>query len=156
MLHATDEIVTEFATETYSADAPLHITALRTASAKYATYSNWRPDTIEVLERHQEGELYDYRTPAGLLELDNTAGRSPQEEVMRAKLERAIAAELREQLPPRLHAAQARGFHNYLTTARQDARVAAALRRRRQITILGGEPAAQPPPTAKPKKHRHR
>ncbi len=44
MLHATDEIVTEFAIELYAADAPLHVVALRTPDAKYAVYSNWAAD----------------------------------------------------------------------------------------------------------------
>ena len=47
VLHATDEIVTEFATEPYAADAPLHVVAMRTANAKFATYSNWGPEGIE-------------------------------------------------------------------------------------------------------------
>ena len=41
VLHATDEIVTEYAVETYIASAPLHVVAIRTPEAKYATYSNW-------------------------------------------------------------------------------------------------------------------
>jgi len=145
VLHATDEILTEFATEPYAADAPLHIAALRTRDAKYATYSNWRPGTIDALERHQQSELYDYRTEGGRLELENSAGRSPLEAELRAELERAVAQELRAPLPNRLRAAQQRGFENYFTTARNDARAAALQRRRRQI--LGARPLRSPPRT---------
>ena len=48
VLHATDETVTEFAIEPYAAEAPLHVVALRTPKAKYATYSNFAPG------QHQE------------------------------------------------------------------------------------------------------
>jgi len=147
VLHATDEILTEFATEPYAADAPLHIAAVRTHDAKYATYSNWRPGTIDVLERHQESELYDYRTQGAALELDNRAGRSAREAELRALLEQAVANELREPLPARLRKAQRGGFANYFTTARHDARMAAKSRRRRLETI--GPP---PPPLPRAKR----
>jgi arylsulfatase A-like enzyme len=153
VMHATDEILTEFATETYAADAPLHIAAMRTAEAKYATYSNWRPETIELLEHRQESELYDYSTRAGRLELDNRAGRNSIEEALRAKLEHAITHELREPLPAHLHAAQGRGFRDYFTTARHDARYAAK-RRRRRLAALG--PPSLPPPRATGPRHGHR
>ncbi len=151
VLHATDEILTEFAAETYAASAPLHIAALRTADAKYATYSNWHPGTINELARRQEIELYDYRTRGGRLELDNGAGRSAREQELRAQLERAVAQELREPLPQRLHAAQARGFADYFTTARNDARIAAT-RRRRRLEFLGPPPL---PPAARTRRPRH-
>ena len=51
ILHATDEIVTEYAIEPYAADAPLHVVALRTPAAKLATYSNWPYQGIEPLAR---------------------------------------------------------------------------------------------------------
>jgi arylsulfatase A-like enzyme len=153
VLHATDEILTEFATEPYAAGAPLHIAALRTADAKYATYSNWRPDTIDVLERHQESELYDYRTHGGRLEVDNSAGGSARESELRAQLERAVADELREPLPARLHKAQQGGFADYFTTAGNDARSAAKRRRRRLETI--GPPLLPPAkPARRPRRHR--
>ena len=156
ILHATDEILTEFATETYAANAPLHITALRTADAKYATYSNWRRGTIEVQAHRQESELYDYETRAGRLEVDNRAGVNAREEALRAKLEDAVANELRETLPQRLLAAQARGFRDYFEIARRTARVAATLRRLRLQTV-GPPPLPQPPPPrARRRAHRHR
>jgi arylsulfatase A-like enzyme len=153
VLHATDEILTEFATETYAADAPLHIAALRTADAKYATYSNWRSGTIDVLERHQESELYDYATQGGRLEVDNRAGRSAREAALRAQLERASLEELREPLPARLRKAQQGGVADYFTTARTDARTAAKLRRRR--VEISGPPAPRPGPrTHRVRRHR--
>ncbi len=75
VLHATDETVTEFAIEPYAADAPLHVIALRTPEAKYATYSNWPAEGIDPLSSGQESELYDYRTHSGRLELHNAAGQ---------------------------------------------------------------------------------
>jgi arylsulfatase A-like enzyme len=117
VLHATDETVTEFAIEPYAADAPLHIVALRTPSAKYATYSNWPAEGIEPQASGQERELYDYRTHSGRLELHNGAGQSPLEGSLQAMLASAYAQELRRPLPPHLLAARGRGFDNYFTIA---------------------------------------
>ena len=95
VLHATDEIVTEFAIEPYAADAPLHVVAMRTPTAKYAIYSDWAEGAITPESQGEETELYDYHTHAGRLELHNIAGRSPQEQSLRGELERAISQELR-------------------------------------------------------------
>jgi arylsulfatase A-like enzyme len=132
VLHATDETVTEYAIEPYAADAPLHVTALRTSSAKYATYSNWSEGDVETLTRGQDTELYDYRSHAGRLEIDNIAGRSSLEEPMRAALARATEQELRAPLPERLRGAQERGFTDYFQTAKASALAAAARRKRRK------------------------
>jgi len=137
VLHATDETVTEFATEPYAADAPLHIVALRTSRAKYATYSNWPEEGIAPLSRGQERELYDYRTHSGRLELHNSAGHSPLEEAMHAEYERAFSDELREPLPTRLITAHARGFADYFSTARHAATSAAARRKFRSEHRVG-------------------
>jgi len=137
VLHATDETVTEFATEPYAADAPLHIVALRTSRAKYATYSNWPEEGIAPLSRGQERELYDYRTHSGRLELHNSAGHSPLEEAMHAEYERAFSEELREPLPTRLITAHARGFADYFSTARHAATSAAARRKFRSEHRVG-------------------
>jgi arylsulfatase A-like enzyme len=130
ILHATDETVTEFAIEPYAANAPLHVVALRTPRAKYATYSNWPYEGIAPKSEGQESELYDYRTHSGRLELHNSAGHSPLEETMRAEYEHAFIDELRRPLPPRLTEAHARGFADYFSTARH-ASVSAAARRKR-------------------------
>src|SRR5205085_12395198 len=60
VLHATDEVVTEFALEPYAADAPLHVVAMRTQATKYATYSHWPDQGITPLSAGEESELYDY------------------------------------------------------------------------------------------------
>ena len=131
VLHATDEIITEYAIDLYAANAPLHIVALRTERAKYALYTNWAPGRVEALARGEEAELYDYATHEGRLELHNSAGRNRLEATMRALLERALAEELRGALPPRLISARDDGFRDYFTNAKHGARIAAARRRHR-------------------------
>jgi arylsulfatase A-like enzyme len=135
VLHATDETVTEFAIEPYAADAPLHVVALRTAAAKYATYSNWQGEAVEPLTDGQERELYDYRTGDGRLELDNGAGRSQLEGTLQAMLQRAYAEELRRPLPRYLQAAGERGFNDYFTVATRVAARAAAHRAERELAL---------------------
>jgi arylsulfatase A-like enzyme len=131
VLHATDELVTEFAVELYAAQAPLHIVALRTADAKFAMYSHWARNGIEPLAHGQQRELYDYRTHAGRLEIDNVAGHSPLEERLDAMLRRAVADELRAPLPAALAGAREAGFADYLNNARRG--VINATNRRRKL-----------------------
>ncbi len=137
VLHATDETVTEFAIEPYAANAPLHVVALRTPQAKYATYSNWPGDGIVPLSLGQETELYDYGAQAGRLELHNSAGQSPLEGALIAEYERAFAGELRAPLPGRLNDAHARGFADYFSTAQTAATSAAARRKIRSERAVG-------------------
>jgi arylsulfatase A-like enzyme len=133
VLHATDEIVTEYAIQPYAADAPLHLTAIRTPKAKLALYSNWRPGTAEMTTQGQEAELYDYRSAGGRLEIENRAGtEDPLEADMRASLALASAEELHEGLPRRLHTAQRHGFADYFDTA-ADAAISATERRSRLL-----------------------
>ncbi len=136
-LHATDEIVTEFAIEDYAANAPLHVVALRTANAKYVTYSNWKLGAIAPESRRQEHELYDYRSRAGRLELHNSAGHSHLEAGLRATLARALREELRSPLPHHLRDAHQAGFENYFQTATKAARGATAARLRRVQSETG-------------------
>jgi arylsulfatase A-like enzyme len=133
VLHATDETVTEFAIEPYAADAPLHVVALRTPSAKLATYSHWPAEGIAPLASGQERELYDYATQSGRLELHNGAGESSIEGALRALLVRAYAEELRRPLPGPLRAAQRRGFYNYFTIATRVAERATQRRAEREL-----------------------
>jgi hypothetical protein len=161
VLHATDETVTEFAVEPYAAEAPLHVVALRTAKAKYATYSNFAPDSIKLLDGGRETELYDYRTPEGRMELENLAGNSPLEPKLDAQLQRAIREELREPLPTRLYNAHKRGLFDYFNTAGKAALKATERRRERaereteEETPFGEEPGFTT--SAKPKgRHRRR
>ena len=136
VLHATDEIVSEFAIEPYASNAPLHVTAIRTPKAKYAVYSNWKYNGNAVDTNGQERELYDYSSANGLLELDNLAARSPLERALDAQLASAIHSELREPVPRRLLAAQQDGYADYFTTAKASALVAATQRRK----LEEGEP----------------
>ncbi|HEX8714344.1 MAG TPA: sulfatase-like hydrolase/transferase [Solirubrobacteraceae bacterium] len=157
VLHATDETVTEFATEPYAADAPRHVIAMRTPEAKYATYSDWQPDGIGLVQSGQERELYDYGNDSGRLELDNTAGRSQLEPSLAPALERAVEQELRQPLPGYLSAARARGLEDYFATARIAANHAAAMRERHAEKIFEGlEEAGATPGTASPGETRFR
>ena len=131
VVHATDETVTEYAIEPYAADAPLHIVAIRTPEAKFATYSHWGESSITPLSRGEEVELYDYSTQDGRLELHNSAGHSALETQLRALYKQAFFDELREPLPHRLRTAHARGFADYFATARHITVNAAASRKRR-------------------------
>jgi arylsulfatase A-like enzyme len=139
VLHATDETVTEFADEPYAADAPLHVVAMRTPQAKYATYSNFDADSLKPLAAGQETELYDYSTPQGRMELSNQAGNSRLEEKLSAQLQQAVRDELREPLPTRLYAAHKRGLADYFNTA-QRAALKAAERRRKRAEAEGEVP----------------
>lgn len=131
VLHATDEIVTEFAVEPYAADAPLHITAIRTPGAKYALYSHWNHRRTHSVGRGQERELYDYASPAGVMELDSIAYQgSALEDRMHTRLEKASTDELREPLPSRLRSAWRRGYSDYFDTA-AEAALKATVRRRK-------------------------
>ena len=130
VLHATDEIVSEFAIEPYAVNAPLHAVAIRTPRAKYALYSNWKANTNTVQTAGQERELYDYSSHNGVIELDNAAGHSPLEAGLGAQLASAIRHELREPVPSRLRAAQSDGYSDYYTTAKTTALLAAKARRK--------------------------
>jgi arylsulfatase A-like enzyme len=131
VLHATDEIVTEFAIETYAADAPLHVVMIRTPHAKYAVYANWTATGIDPLPHGQQSELYDYRTPGGELETDNTVATSPLSELLAIRLLRAFTDELRAPLPARFDSARREGIANYLDRAKRIA--ALETRRRRRL-----------------------
>ncbi len=160
VLHATDEIVTEFAVETYAANAPLHVVALRTARAKYVTYSNWSAGSTVPESRGQERELYDYSSRGGRLELHNVAGRSHLERQLRALHAHAVRTELRGSLPRHLDKARTLGFENYYLTATKAAVVATAARLRREEQGNGplapfgnhalGRPERPTPPPTKP------
>jgi arylsulfatase A-like enzyme len=126
IVHATDEDVTEFASEPYAAQAPRHVVALRSQRGKLAVYSNWRPETTQLEPAGQEFELYDYSQPAGRAELVNSAGaKSALEEELWSALEAdALPNELHAALPTHLRAAQRRGIANYESVEQlQDLRV---------------------------------
>ncbi len=131
VLHATDETVTEFAIEPYASEAPLHVVALRTPAAKYATYSNFAPGTLDAVSAGREVELYDYSTPEGRMELPNEAGSSALEPHLNALMQRAVRDELHEPLPGRLHRARRHGLRDYFKTAARAAEKATERRRER-------------------------
>ncbi|HEY6460340.1 MAG TPA: sulfatase-like hydrolase/transferase, partial [Polyangiaceae bacterium] len=89
-LHATDEVLTEYALLPYAADAPLHITAMVTPTHKYAAYSHWKAGTMTPVPETEEHELYDYSTRGGQLEIANQTGAHPQEEALHAQLRAAV------------------------------------------------------------------
>jgi arylsulfatase A-like enzyme len=134
-LHATDEVMTEFALLPHDAQAPLHVKGIVTPTAKYATYTNWRANGLEPLARGEESELYDYTTRAGYQEIENRAGRSPLEEHLRASLEEATREELHAPLPFGLLEAQQRGLVGYQELAVQ-ARKGSELHRLRAVERL--------------------
>jgi arylsulfatase A-like enzyme len=114
VLHATDEDVTEFASDLHAAEAPRHVVALRTQQGKLGVYSNWRPESIQTESASEEVECYDYSTDAGQAELSNVAGASALEEELRVILEDdAIPNELHAPLPGYLQNAQRKGMSNY-------------------------------------------
>jgi arylsulfatase A-like enzyme len=145
VLHATDEVVTEFAIEPYAAGAPLHVVALRTQNAKYAAYSHWPTEGIMPLAEGQERELYDYRTAAGRLELDNSAGRNPREASLQALLRGAYAQELHRPLPPHLQPARVQGFYDYFSVSTRAAVRASERRFERELAATKIRGASRSP-----------
>jgi len=128
VLHSTDEVLSEFALEPYAANAPPHVLAVRTHRAKFVTYSDWRAGTIEPITDSSQSELYDYQTRSGRLELHNDIDHSPLEASMRAMLTEQYRRELARPLPGYLAHARRGGFNGYFSTAKGDARGAAAAR----------------------------
>jgi arylsulfatase A-like enzyme len=131
-LHATDEVLTEFALLPHDAQAPLHVKGIITPTAKYATYSNWRANSLEPLAHGEQAELYDYTTRAGYREIENLAGASPLEEDLAAKLVEATREELHAELPAPLLEARRRGLAGYDAISTQ-ARRGSELRRLRAV-----------------------
>jgi len=127
VLHATDEDVTEFASDLHDAEAPRHVVAIRTAQGKLGLYSNWGQESIEAESAGQEVECYEYGTEEGRAELGNVAGSSALEEELRATLEGdAIPNELHEPLPGYLEKPQGKGLSNYYNVDENEDEKAAA------------------------------
>jgi len=141
VLYATDEDVTEFATELHAAEAPRHLVSLRSPQGKLTLYSNWKPASTIVEAATQESELYDYSSEDGRLELSGQARTgSPLEEGLWATLEdTAIPQELRAPLPGRLQDAHRQALTQYFAfEERQALRVYEAHR------PLSEEPTPEP------------
>ncbi|MHB1539466.1 MAG: sulfatase-like hydrolase/transferase [Solirubrobacteraceae bacterium] len=129
VLHATDEDVTEFAQDPHDAAAPRHLNAIRTADAKLAVYSNWAPGGIEPEGAGQESEYYEYEEEEGALELTSQVGYDPPgKQALWAKLEQAIANELRAPLPSALAPAHRQGMAQYFAVERYQGEKAAESR----------------------------
>jgi arylsulfatase A-like enzyme len=119
-VHATDEVLTEFALLPHAANAPLHVKGIVTPTAKYATYSNWRAGALDALSRGEQSELYDYTSRGGYHEIDNRAGRSPLEDQLRTSLDEATHEELHLPLPSSLVAVQERALAEYHLLAERE------------------------------------
>lgn len=102
-------------TYSFANEAPHHVAAVRTPSAKYAVYSPWKEGTIEVDTSDQDFELYDYSTNSGQLELANLAGGGTglQGEMSRLLENVVIPNEVRAPLPRNLRAAQQEGMEDF-------------------------------------------
>jgi len=115
--HITDETTVEELSYTYSFanEAPHHVAAVRTPSAKYAVYSPWKEGTIEVDTSDQDFELYDYSSNDGQLELANLAGTGSklQAEMSALLQSEVILNEIRAPLPRHLRAAQKEGMEDF-------------------------------------------
>jgi len=87
---------------------PDHIMGVCMPGGKFAQYAYWQqPRTTHPVRQGMEFEAYDYRTPAGQLELHNSYGSNLPADIEVVKkgqrtLEHAIEHELEEPLPPSL------------------------------------------------------
>ncbi|MEC3956897.1 sulfatase-like hydrolase/transferase [Nocardia sp. CDC153] len=118
--HTTDESTIEEAAILFDHNAPGHVAMVRTADAKFASYSKWVDGRIQIdADAEQEFELYDYSTDNGRLELDNQAGAgNPLRASMEQLLARALDTEIQQPLPAYLKDAQEQGFDDYLQSSR--------------------------------------
>jgi arylsulfatase A-like enzyme len=131
VLHATDEDVTEFASELHAAEAPRHVVSLRSPQGKLTLYSNWQPGTTSVEAGGQESELYDYSSEEGQLELSSQqrSGSPLEDELWQTLEDSAIPGELQAPLPSALRPAQNDAFDRYFAFEEREA--AKVLRARR-------------------------
>jgi hypothetical protein len=104
-------------------NAPSHVIAYRTATAKLGLYSFWKPGSIEIQTAGQEAEVYDYRTRRGQMELENVAMADQRlyNRLYNALVSNAIANELRAPLPAALQPAQQAAQQTYLQMEAQRA-----------------------------------
>lgn len=98
---------------------------MRTAAAKYVSYSHFVNGRIEIdPAQQQEYELYDYAAAGGQLELDNQSARNSELRAQMEPLLQQAIVELNQPLPPYLRQAQEQGWadrlaqeHNILAIA---------------------------------------
>ncbi|MFR9749491.1 sulfatase-like hydrolase/transferase [Nocardia sp. 004] len=119
--HTTDEASIEEAAMLFNQNAPGHVAMVRTAEAKFTSYSHWVKNQIRIdAAQPQEFELYDYSTDGGRLELDNqNETGNPLRGTMEPLLDNVIRNEIQQPLPPYLKAAQEEGISDYFA-ARSD------------------------------------
>ena len=79
-----------------------------TLANKVAVYSNWIPDTVTISPIGlQQFEYYDYTTPSGAMEVDNTYATDPKGAATAQLLLTDLAPnEMRAPLPSSLRSAQ--------------------------------------------------
>ncbi|MEV6065709.1 sulfatase-like hydrolase/transferase [Nocardia sp. NPDC052001] len=118
--HTTDESTIEEAAIMFDRNAPGHVAMVRTADAKFASYSHWVDGRIQIDPgQEQEFELYDYGTEGGRLELDNQAGAgNPLRDKAAQLLDQVVREEIQQPLPGYLKAAQEQGIGDYLDSQR--------------------------------------
>ena len=136
VLHATDETVTEFATEQYAASAPLHVVALRTPDAKHATYSNWSGEQMNRCPPARSASSTTTPRIADAWSSTTWRGAARWKEPLSALLASAYEQELRRPLPHPLRQAAGRGLFNYFTVAKRIAARATAHRAERDALAL--------------------
>ncbi|SKG47087.1 sulfatase family protein [Mycobacteroides abscessus subsp. bolletii] len=91
--------------------AASHIVAVRTAEAKLANYSYWKPGGMRIdTSRPSEHEFYDYSTPSGKQESQNQAGDSTKQAQLQALIDNEVLPEVQAPLPAFLGQAQEQGL----------------------------------------------
>ncbi|MEI7996147.1 MAG: sulfatase-like hydrolase/transferase [Methylococcaceae bacterium] len=86
--------------------APWHITGVITQNGKLGVYSNWDQNTTTLTKTSQEIEYYDYSTPLGVMEINNTATSKDAKTQYTLLMNHLIPNELQKPLPLRFRPAQ--------------------------------------------------
>ncbi|MGF6905430.1 sulfatase-like hydrolase/transferase [Paraburkholderia sp. GAS348] len=113
-LFASDEVLSstfDFATApdpVTNNQTPSHIVGMITEKSKLGVYSNWQPKSVDVVSASQQSEYYNYSTPHGKLELNNTYSIEPIAAEMKELLfNELVPNELEAPLPNALQAVHA-------------------------------------------------
>jgi arylsulfatase A-like enzyme len=81
-------------------NSPVHITGVRTPDGKLGVYANWQPGTTNIaFDKTLETEYYDYATPDGRAELDNTKNQAAARQLYQQLVNDILPNELRAPLP---------------------------------------------------------
>ena len=113
------------------------------AEAKYATYSNWRPETIELLERDRNASSTTTAPTPGAWSCTTAPDRARSRRSCTRELRAPSPRSCASPLPPHLNAAHARGFRRLLLDRQAAAATAAARRKLRSEREAG--PGERPP-----------